>query len=41
MGWTSPVVVAEIVGGIVILAVFAIIETTVAQPMFRLTLFRI
>ena len=41
MGWTSPVVMAEIFGGIAILIAFGIIETKVAQPMFRLSLFRI
>jgi MFS family permease len=41
MGWTSPVVLTEIIGGLVLLAVFGFIETRVAHPMFRLTLFRI
>jgi MFS family permease len=41
MGWTSPWVVAEILGGVALLAVFCVIEVTVANPMFRLTLFRI
>jgi MFS family permease len=41
MGWTSPVVMTEIFGGIVILLIFGFIETRVAQPMFRLSLFRI
>src|SRR6202167_3327404 len=41
MGWTSPVVMAEIAGGIGLLLVFCVIETRVAHPMFRLTLFRI
>ncbi|MHB8220641.1 MAG: MFS transporter [Acidimicrobiales bacterium] len=41
MGWTSPVVMTEIFGGLVLLGVFAVIETKVEQPMFRLTLFRI
>ena len=41
MGWTSPVVMTEIFGGIVILVIFGFIETRVAQPMFRLSLFRI
>ena len=41
MGWTSPVVLAEIFGGVAILVVFGIIETKVAHPMFRLQLFRI
>jgi MFS family permease len=41
MGWTSPMVLAAIFGGIAILVVFGIVETKVSQPMFRLTLFRI
>ena len=41
MGWTSPVVLGEIFGGILILVLFGVIETKVAHPMFRLTLFRI
>ena len=34
-------VIAELVGGILLLIVFAIIETRVAEPMFRLPLFKI
>ena len=41
MGWTSPLVMTEILGGLALLAVFCVIETRVAHPMFRLTLFRI
>jgi MFS family permease len=41
MGWTSPVVMAEIFGGVAILILFGFIETKVKHPMFRLTLFRI
>ena len=41
MGWSGPVVLAEIFGGIAVLVVFGFIETKVAQPMFRLRLFRI
>ena len=41
MGWTSPLVMAEIFGGLALLAVFCGIETRVPNPMFRLTLFRI
>ncbi len=41
MGWTSPVVMAEIFGGIAILILFGVIETRVPQPMFHLSLFRI
>ncbi|HET6811059.1 MAG TPA: MFS transporter [Acidimicrobiales bacterium] len=41
MGWTNPLVIAEIVGGVAVLAVFVLIETRVESPMFRLPLFRI
>jgi MFS family permease len=41
MGWTAPGVIAAIVGGILLLALFAFIERRVPSPMFRLPLFRI
>ena len=41
MGWTSPFVISAIVGGAALLAVFCVVETRVAHPMFRLGLFRI
>ncbi|MGH3301390.1 MAG: MFS transporter, partial [Streptosporangiaceae bacterium] len=41
MGWTSPLVLTLIFGGLAVLAVFCVIETTVAEPMFHLKLFRI
>ncbi len=41
MGWTSPLVLTLIGGGLVTLAVFCVIETKVAEPMFRLSLFKI
>ncbi len=41
MGWTSPVVLSELGAGVALLIAFAIIETRVADPMFRLPLFRI
>jgi MFS family permease len=41
MGWTSPLVLGLIAGGLAVLAVFCVIETRVAEPMFRLALFRI
>jgi MFS family permease len=41
MGWTSPFVIACLGGGLACLVVFAIVETKVADPMFRLPLFRI
>ena len=41
MGWTSPAVLTELGAGAVLLVAFAFIETRVAEPMFRLPLFRI
>ena len=41
MGWESPVVLGEIIGGLVMLVIFVVIETRVAEPMFRLSLFKI
>ena len=41
MGWTSPLVLGLIIGGVVVLAVFCVLETRVEDPMFRLSLFRI
>jgi MFS family permease len=41
MGWTSPLVLGLIGGGLVVLAAFCYIETRVPDPMFRLALFRI
>jgi MFS family permease len=40
-GWTSPMVVAGLSGGVALLAIFCLIETKIAEPMFRLGLFRI
>ncbi|MFD2421859.1 MFS transporter [Amycolatopsis pigmentata] len=41
MGWTNPAVIVGLVGGMVLLAVFVVIERRVAEPLFRLHLFRI
>jgi MFS family permease len=41
MGWTSPLVLSLIGGGLAVLAAFCVIETRVADPMFRLALFKI
>jgi MFS family permease len=41
MGWTSPKVLGEIGGGIVMLIVFCIVETRVEEPMFHLNLFKV
>ncbi len=41
MGWTAPGVIAAIAGGFIVLVAFVFIEMRVAEPMFRLPLFRI
>jgi MFS family permease len=41
MGWTSPAVLSELATGVVLLIAFCFIETHVAEPMFRLPLFKI
>jgi MFS family permease len=41
MSWGSPKVLAELIGGAVVLAIFCVIETRVENPMFHLDLFRI
>ena len=41
MGWASPLVIVSIVVGVLLLALFVLIETRVAEPMFRLDLFKI
>jgi MFS family permease len=39
MGWTKPFVLLCLIGGVAILALFVVVETRIAQPMFRLHLF--
>ena len=41
MGWTAPKVFVGLVGGVVFLVAFVVIELRVASPMFNLRLFRI
>src|ERR1700722_6100317 len=41
MGWTSPEVIGLLGGGVALLAVFCVIERSIAEPMFQLSLFRI
>ena len=41
MGWTNPKVMAGLIGGIILLGVFVIIERHVERPMFNMSLFRI
>jgi MFS family permease len=40
-GWTNPWVLAGLAGGLALLALFRVIETKIAEPMFQLGLFRI
>ncbi|MEV6903070.1 MFS transporter [Amycolatopsis sp. NPDC051372] len=40
-GWGSPMVLSCLIGGIAVLIAFVVIETKVANPLFRLSLFRI
>jgi MFS family permease len=41
MGWANPWVLAGLIGGVALLAAFAVIETRSEEPMFQLSLFRI
>jgi MFS family permease len=41
MGWTNPLVIAFLAGGVALLIAFGFIETRVAEPMFRIQLFKI
>ena len=41
MGWTNPWVLGAMFGGVAALIVFGYVETKVAEPLFRLSLFRI
>jgi len=40
-GWTSPRVIGGLAVGVALLVIFCLIETKIAEPMFRLGLFRI
>jgi MFS family permease len=40
-GWGNPMVLGGLILGVVLLVAFCVIETRVAEPMFRLRLFRI
>ena len=39
-GWTNPWVLAGLIGGVVLLVAFCVIETKVSEPMFHIGLFR-
>ena len=40
-GWTSPMVLTGLIGGVAVLVVFGIVETKIAEPMFQMGLFKI
>jgi MFS family permease len=40
-GWTNPVVLTLLIGGVLLLVAFVLIERRIADPLFQLTLFRI
>ena len=40
-GWTSPLVLTGMIGGVVVLIIFGIVETKIADPMFQMSLFKI
>jgi MFS family permease len=40
-GWGNPMVIGGIAGGVALLVAFCVVESKVADPMFRLSLFRI
>ncbi|MDL9946316.1 MFS transporter [Gordonia sp. ABSL11-1] len=40
MGWSNPWVLTGLIGGVIVLAAFVIIETKVASPLFELSLFK-
>jgi MFS family permease len=41
MGWSNPWVLLGLVGGVVMLVAFCVVETKVAEPMFPLQLFKV
>ena len=40
-GWTNPKVLTGLIGGAALLVIFCIVETKIAEPMFRMGLFKI
>ncbi|MGC5246036.1 MFS transporter [Gordonia sp. DT219] len=40
MGWSNPWVLTGLIGGVIVLAIFVLIETRVASPLFELSLFK-
>jgi cytidylate kinase len=40
MGWTNPMVLGAVIGGVVLLIVFVVVESRIAEPMLDLALLR-
>jgi len=40
-GWTNPLIIGGLAGGIALLVVFCVYETKIAEPMFQMSLFKI
>jgi EmrB/QacA subfamily drug resistance transporter len=40
-GWTNPLIIAGLAGGVAMLIAFCIVETKIAEPMFQMGLFKI
>ena len=40
-GWTNPWIIAGLIGGVVVLIMFCVFETKIAEPMFQMGLFKI
>src|ERR1700735_3919168 len=41
MGWTNPEVLAGLIGGVILLVIFVFVEQRAAEPLFRISLFKI
>ena len=40
-GWTNPLIIGGLIGGVALLVAFCIFETKIAEPMFQMALFKI
>ncbi len=40
-GWTNPMIIGGLIGGVAFLVAFCIFETKIAEPMFQMALFKI
>ncbi|HEX6509623.1 MAG TPA: MFS transporter [Chloroflexota bacterium] len=41
MGWTNPLILGSLAGGVALLVAFVVIESRIGEPMFDMSLFRI